>query len=353
MTVMTMLVLLASTALSVADDKPLAGAVIVVDPGHGGQSYSRSYTGGTTGVSSKQTESELNLRVGTELTRLLKEAGATVFQIRTGDYRLSREGSSNRDELHARIDYFEHHNPHFFLSVHHNAAAEAATGHTTIYKHNATDDTLYEQLAISVNDALTGVLPGPKRKLIKGNYHITRETDIPGTISEAGFMTNKLFDQLSNQPDFAKTEAAAITQGTIAYWQRYRDALSAHRDKLKKERDAKPRDPNTLTATALNPSFQKMMAGRLAGVAPKENYSPEKVGDYLTKFKETYFKVSSETLAITAKYDGKVIRLSGESTDRAYHDQFIDILVAMKLYSISNSVKLPDITKERTPLPPQ
>ena len=349
----TILALLVSTISSAKDDKPLAGAVIVVDPGHGGQSYSRSYTGGTTGASSKLTESELNLRVGTELTKLLKEVGATVYQIRTGDYRLSREGSTSRDELHARVDYFEHHNPHFFLSVHHNAAAENATGHTTIYKHNASDDTLYEQLATSVNDALTGVLPGPKRKLIKGNYHITRETDIPGTISEAGFMTNKLFDQISNQQDFAKTEAVAIAKGAIAYWARHRDALSMYRDKLKKERDAKPRDPNTYTATALNPDFQKMMAERLPAIAPDGKHAPEKVGEYLAKFKATYFKDSPAKLDITAKFDGKTIRLTGESSDRAYHDQFIDVLVAMKLYAITNAVTLPAAAKERTPPPPR
>jgi N-acetylmuramoyl-L-alanine amidase len=353
MVVTTILTLLTSIAADVTNEKPLAGAVIVVDPGHGGQSYSRSYTGGTTGVSSKLTESELNLRVGTELTKRLKDAGATVHQIRTGDYRLSREGSSSQDELHARIDFFEHYNPHFFLSVHHNAAAEAATGHTAIYKHNASDDTLYEQLAASVNDALTGVLPGPKRKLIKGNFHITRETDIPGTISEAGFMTNKLFDQVCNQLDFAKTEAAAITKGVIVYWERHRESLNALREKLKKERDAKPRDPQTLTATALNPTYQKMMAERLTKIAPEGKYSPEKVGDYLSKFKAAYFPDSQATLEIAAEFDGKIIRLTGESSDRAFHDQFIDLLVAMKLYTIKNTVKLPVAAKEGKPIPPR
>lgn len=349
----TILMVLAACYIDGEDKKPLAGAVIVVDPGHGGQSYSRSYTGGTSGVSSKLTESELNLRVGTELTKLLQAAGATVYQIRTGDYRLSSEGSTSRDELHARIDFFEHHNPHFFLSVHHNAAAEAATGHTTIFKHNATDDTLYEQLAASVNDALTGVLPGPKRKLIKGNYHITRETDIPGTISEAGFMTNKLFDQISNQPDFAKAEAAAIAKGAIAYWERNKEALGVLRGKLKKERETKPRDPNSFTASALNPVYQKRKTERLAAIAPDGKYSPEKVADYLAKFKAAYFRNSLAVLDMSVTYDGKVIRLSGETTDRTYHNQFIDLLVDMKLYTIKNTVKLPAVPKESTPPPPR
>ena len=57
---------------------PLTGAIIVVDPGHGGQRYSKSYTGGTRGVTSKTTESELNLKVALELAKFLREQGATV-----------------------------------------------------------------------------------------------------------------------------------------------------------------------------------------------------------------------------------------------------------------------------------
>src|SRR2546430_4764223 len=88
-----------------AGPPPLKGAIIVVDPGHGGQRYSKSYTGGTRGVVSRQTESELNLRVALELQKLLKEQGAAVYLTRAADHRLSPEGSSNKDELHARIDF--------------------------------------------------------------------------------------------------------------------------------------------------------------------------------------------------------------------------------------------------------
>jgi N-acetylmuramoyl-L-alanine amidase len=235
---------------------PLKGAIIVVDAGHGGQRYSKSYTGGTRGVVSGLTESELNLRVAEELQKLLKEQGATVYVTRRGDHRLSREGSSNKDELHARIDFFEHHNAHLFLSVHHNAGKPGATGHTALYKHNARDDTLYEALARDVNDALEGAVPGPKLPLIKGSYHILRETPIPGTISESGFMTNKAFDELSTRPGYPKKEAEAICRGAVKYWTGHKDALVALRAKLMKERAEDPRDPKTFTAVDLNPDFQ-------------------------------------------------------------------------------------------------
>jgi N-acetylmuramoyl-L-alanine amidase len=323
-----------------AEPLPFQGAVIVVDPGHGGQGYSKSYTGGTRGLVSRMTESELNLRVAVELAKLLKEQGATVYLTRVGNHRLSPEGSSNRDELHARIDFFEHHNVHFFLSVHHNAGRPGA-GHTALYKHNAKDDTPYEALARDVNDALDGAVPGPKRRLIKGSYHILRETSIPGTIAESGFMTNKEFDALSTRPDYPRKEAAAIGKGALKYWTEHRDALRALREKLMKERAQRPRDPRTYTAIDLNPDFRARMEQLLARVAPGGNYDPAQVGTYVANFKKVVVTDPKATFTVTAEFDGRQIKLSGATSDRKYHDQLIDLLVAMRLYNIANDIKLP------------
>lgn len=324
-----------------ANDKPLAGAIIVIDPGHGGQSYSKSYTGGSRGVNSKLTESELNLRVALELEKILKADGATVHMTRVADHRLSREGSSSHDELHARIDYFEHHACHFFISVHHNAAENpSATGHTAIYKHNAADDTLYEALAREVNDALAAAVPGPRRALIKQSYHLTRETKIPGTITEAGFMTNAAFDKLSNEPGFAKKEATALAAGITTYWRAHKPALEKLRETLIAERAANPRDPKTYTAIELNPEHRESMRALLKQVAPEGKYDPAKVGDYIAAFGKLITDPKAK-FEMKADYDGRRIKLSGKVGERKYHDQFIDMLVAMKLYDISNEVVLP------------
>jgi N-acetylmuramoyl-L-alanine amidase len=320
---------------------PLKEAVIVVDPGHGGQRYSRSYTGGTCGVTSGLTESELNLRVAVQLAELLREKGATVYLTREANHRLSPEGSSNKDELHARIDFFEHHNAHFFLSVHHNAGRAGATGHTALYKHNAADDTLYESLARDVNDALEGAVPGPKLPLIKGSYHILRETSIPGTISESGFMTNQAFDELSTRPDYPRKEAEAIRKGAIKYWSEHKDALTALREKLMKERAEHPRDPKTYTAIDLNPDFRARMKDLLGKVAPGGTYDPAKVGEYVEKFRQAVVRDEKATFAVKGEFDGKQIKLSGETSDRKYHDQLINMLVAMKLYNVTNDIRFP------------
>jgi N-acetylmuramoyl-L-alanine amidase len=322
-------------------EAPLAGAVIVVDAGHGGQRYSESYTGGTRGVGSRLTESELNLRVAFELERLLRDDGATVFMTRVADHRLSPEGSSNSDELHARNDFFEHHNCHFFLSVHHNAGRATVSGHTALYKHNAENDLLYESLARDVNDALEGAVPGPKHKLIKGNYHILRETPIPGTISEAGYMTNKEFDDLCNTPEYPRAEAAAIRKGAVKYWTEHKEALITLREILADERQLRPRDPKTFTAIALNPDFQAKMKELLAKVAPEGMYEPSKVGEYIEKFRSAVVTEPEAVFVVRAEPDGQRIRLVGETSDARYHNQLIDMLVAMKLYDLTNDIEFP------------
>jgi N-acetylmuramoyl-L-alanine amidase len=327
-------------ATAMAAPAPLKGAIIVVDPGHGGQRYSKSYTGGTRGVASRLTESELNLRVAVELKKVLQEKGATVYLTRQGDHRLSPEGSSARDELHARIDFFEHHSAHFFVSVHHNAGRASATGHTALYKHNARDDTLYESLARLMNDALQGAVPGPKLELIKGSYHILRETSIPGTITEAGFMTNKAFDELSTRPGYPKKEAEALCKGAVQYWTAHKDALVALRANLMKERADHPRDPKTCTAIDLNPEFRARMRKLLGRVAPGGKYDPAKIGEYIENFRKAVAADPKE-FAVKGEYDGKQIKLSGTTSDRKYHDQLIDLLVAMKLYQITNDIQLP------------
>jgi N-acetylmuramoyl-L-alanine amidase len=345
------LVLLAAgmfaTAAEAADTGPLAGAVIVVDPGHGGQRYSKSYTGGTRGTASKLTESELNLRVGLELAKILKENGAEVHITRVADHRLSHEGSINSEELHARVDFFEHYNVHFFLSVHHNAGGASASGHTALWKHNAKQDLLYESLARDVNDALEGAVPGPKHALIgkNGNYHLLRETEIPGTISEAGYMTNKSFDELSNTPDYPKTEAAAIAKGATKYWTDHKAALIALREKLAQERAARPRDPKTYTSIELNPAYREKMTKLLVEIAPGGNYEPAKAGDYVAKFKSVVVTDPAAMFDVKAAYDGKRIKLTGETSDRKYHDQLIDMFVAMKLYDLTNDIKAPKAAK--------
>ena len=154
-------------------------------------------------------------------------------------------------------------------------------------------------------------------------------------------MTNKAFDDLSTRPDYPKKEAAAICKGAVKYWTEHKDALVGLRAKLMKERADRPRDSKTYTAIDLNPDFQARMKKLLAQVAPGGKYDPAKVGGYVEDFRKAVITDPQATFTVKAAFDGKRIKLTGETSDRKYHDQLIDMLVAMKLYDIANDVRLP------------
>jgi len=135
--------------------------------------------------------------------------------------------------------------------------------------------------------------------------------------------------------------AEAIVKGAIKYWKEHKEAVVALHDKLAKERAAHPRDPNTCTAIDLNPDYIAKMKKLLGQVAPGGKYDPSKIGEYLENFKKVVVTDPAATFTVKGEYDGKVIRLSGETSDRKYHDGVINMLVAMKLYSIANGIQIP------------
>src|SRR5205085_6591399 len=112
----------------------------------------------------------------------------------------------------------------------------------------------------------------------------------------------------------------------VKYWTEHKDALAALREKLAKERAAHPRDPKTYTATVLNPEFRARTADLLAAVAPGGAYDAAKVGEYVAAFKRAVAPDPAAKFAVTAAFDGKVIKLTGSVSDRAHHDRLIDLL---------------------------
>jgi hypothetical protein len=83
------------------------------------------------------------------------------------------------------------------------------------------------------------------------------------------------------------------------------------------------------------------MKGLLGRVAPGGKYDPAQVADYVERFKAAVVTDPKATFAVKGQYDGRRVRLSGETSDRRYHDHLIDMLVAMRLYDIANDIRLP------------
>lgn len=98
---------------------PLAGKIIVLDPGHGG------VDGGAVG-SDQTLEKDIALKVSKGLRDYLQQAGALVYMTREKDQDLANAGTSGlarrkSEDIRKRVQFIKDKQADFFVSIHLNA----------------------------------------------------------------------------------------------------------------------------------------------------------------------------------------------------------------------------------------
>lgn len=204
-----------STAV-VADATPVAGAHVVLDPGHGG---SEPGAVGPTGL----TEKELNLDIARRAREQLARHGAVVELTRDRDLRMTLQ---TRGELARSLD------PVAFVSIHHNASPVGSSPRP--------GSELYHQLADPESRRLAGLLweelqehltpfgqdwgvgehPGAlaRRSLRTGDdfYGVLRGAQgVPSVLSEAAYLSNPVEESLLRTDAFRDAEARAISDAVL------------------------------------------------------------------------------------------------------------------------------------------
>lgn len=198
-----------------SSNRPLDGLRICVDPGHGGQYLTKThYTGGTIGVATGQTESDVNLRVGLILREYLKAAGAQVFMTRTSDERCQGD-TCKRAELDFRSDTANNNNCDLFISVHHNEATSQGTNYTASFYPKGMNAAV--SLADNIANAVSKYIGTQNIGAKIGDYRVLNQIKMPGVIVEASFMSNPTEDQRLAQLSYNKMEAKAIATGILNY----------------------------------------------------------------------------------------------------------------------------------------
>lgn len=195
--------------------RPLSGMKICIDAGHGGQYLSKThYTGGTVGVATGQTESDVNLRVSLILQHYLKAAGATVIMTRTCDSRCTRD-TGKTAELDFRSDTANASGADLFISVHHNQATNRTANYTAVFYPKGTNAST--SLAENISSAVSKYLGTDNVGAKSGDYRVLDRIRMPGVIVEASFMSNPTEDQRLAQLSYNKMEAKAIATGILNY----------------------------------------------------------------------------------------------------------------------------------------
>ena len=205
---------------SMIQEQYLKNIIICVDAGHGGQApynfiYNKNaYTGGTYGVCTKQTESDVNLRVSIYLKQYLESMGAKVIMTRKNNCRIQSSFDA-KNELLIRPKIAKDNKADLFISIHHNDSSN----HNINY-----GMTFYNKMPESINlsswisQQLNQNMRVSSNGISQGNYAVLKYATMPAVLVEASFLTNPQEDCRLYTCCYNQIEAYSIAKGIAFYY---------------------------------------------------------------------------------------------------------------------------------------
>jgi len=179
---------------------PLAGATIVLDPGHGGTDP------GASGFGLK--EKDVVLDVGLRAQKRLEAGGAKVIMTRSKDIFIPLDG---------RVDIGNNSGADAFISIHANAFNGSANG-TETYWYGTYESEKSKQLASEIQKELLKKLGTNNRGVKDAGFYVIKYTKIPSVLLELGFIDNKSDAQKLASNYYRDQAADAIYQGVLNYY---------------------------------------------------------------------------------------------------------------------------------------
>lgn len=194
---------------AIAEELPLLGRVIFVDPGHGGRDPGAMY--------GKLEEKDIVLDISLKLRDALMEKGAIVYMTRDSDEDLSSQWDplKKRGDLYRRILMYKKYNAELYLSIHINAGSSSSERGAEVLYHPINKNNkifgeiLMEQFKKNLNT---------DRKLITTDLYMYRNTTVPGVLIECGFITNPDERYLMQTEKYQKKLASTIRDAVIEYF---------------------------------------------------------------------------------------------------------------------------------------
>lgn len=184
-------------------DGKLAGKVVVVDAGHGGQDSGAKAPGGGT------MEKDLNLAMALEIAAQLSRNGADVILTRASDVFLPLK---ERSEIANRA------RASFFISVHVNSNRVANSRSGTMVFHHKTDP-VGQLLADCIQREIGKVSGLPNLgtwsdgRIYASGFAVLRYATMPAVLLELGFINHGADLRRIRTEDFRKKVASAVVRG--------------------------------------------------------------------------------------------------------------------------------------------
>lgn len=183
---------------------PLDGKTVLLDPGHGGKDPGAISSTG-------QYEKYINLKVALKTKKNLEDLGATVLLTRKDDSYISRID---------RAQIANKYKPDIFLSIHHNALDDGNYFGMSTYYDTLGNKSGYKSnlLANAVYDSVVGISSVYRDGIHDVNYEVLRNTNIPASLIEIGFISNKWEEKNIHNNSFQDQIAKQISLGILNYF---------------------------------------------------------------------------------------------------------------------------------------
>lgn len=195
---------------------PVSNKVIVLDAGHGKPDEGAQSSNGTT-------EAETNLKITLKVQSLLEQSGATVILTRSDDeaiYDLDSKTLKQKkiSDIHNRVKIGNEAQADIFVSIHLNKIPqEQYWGWQCFYKEgNEQSIKLAKSLQENLNESIQRENKRVAMKL--ENVYIMKHVEIPISIVECGFLSNKEEEKMLLEDEYQNKLAWGIYNGIMDYF---------------------------------------------------------------------------------------------------------------------------------------
>lgn len=195
---------------------PVSNKVVVLDAGHGGEDGGATSTNGNN-------EANINLKIALKVQNLLEQSGCTVILTRSDEnaiYDLDAKTLKEKkvSDIKNRVKIGNSSSANIFVSIHLNKIPESQYyGWQTFYKEgNEESKKLATCLQNNLNESISRE---NKRVPLKiDNIYIMKNVEVPTSIVECGFLSNKEEEKLLLQDEYQNKLAWGIYTGIINYF---------------------------------------------------------------------------------------------------------------------------------------
>lgn len=197
------------------EQMPLAGQVIVLDAGHGGDDPGAISRSGVV-------EKEVALEIALKLRDYLQQSGAYVIMTRETDEDLAQEGTRGFrrrkvEDLQARVHLIKETEPNFVISIHLNSIGSSRWRGAQTFYHPAYEQS--KRLAHLIQYQLIENMENTTRVAKQdSNIFLLKSSHVPAVMVEVGFLSNPEEAELLSQERYQRKLASSIYKGVLAYF---------------------------------------------------------------------------------------------------------------------------------------